>query len=538
MKWSGCRWLMRTASSALGSMRPASRGNEPCPRSRRIASSPCANEVRGARRRRVDRCMPGRRRGRRARASVGPWCGIRRSLARRGRDRFRPREPSAECGPCGGLGVGRPLGRSAGRRLRVGLGLSVRIGAGGGVARRLRLGRGRVGGGPAPDAAPFVGSRRRPAPTGLTGAVCRCRRSGAGFERSMRVRGHCRCARSRARSPCATASAAVPSPAAGRRAPGGPSTLWPTPASIAAAATSSSGQARPASTLRRRSPRRPRAPPRRRPSRRRPRPLRGLGQASSSRPSSASARADDRARQRHVLDPEPGPYSGPPARAAQAVPVTARPPASRPSPPRGASIGHGASPTRPAGARSHRWRIDPVRRRSVRGRRARVGSRAGRAARWATASTRARIRLRRGRSGVRRARPYAPRRRRSSSSPAIRSDIGSSISGSAGVSASIAVARRLRLIDPELAPQRGDRPELEPANRPFLLAHHLRRLAGGQAGEEAQRDGVSLFVGQRRERRGRPRPAPGERPSPRRARPRARLPVAASRSAWSWRVRT
>ncbi len=59
--------------------------------------------------------------------------------------------------------------------------------------------------------------------------------------------------------------------------------------------------------------------------------------------------------------------------------------------------------------------------------------------------------------------------------------------------------RRLRLVDPELAPQRGDRPELQSADRSLLLAHHLGRLAGGEAGEEAEGDGVALVVGQGRQ---------------------------------------
>ena len=41
---------------------------------------------------------------------------------------------------------------------------------------------------------------------------------------------------------------------------------------------------------------------------------------------------------------------------------------------------------------------------------------------------------------------------------------------------------------------------MEPADRPFLLAHHLGGFSRRQAGEEAQCDGVSLFVRQRRER--------------------------------------
>src|SRR6476661_7483589 len=40
MKWSGWRWLIRTASSELGSIALTSRGNDPWPRSRRIAASP------------------------------------------------------------------------------------------------------------------------------------------------------------------------------------------------------------------------------------------------------------------------------------------------------------------------------------------------------------------------------------------------------------------------------------------------------------------------------------------------------------------
>ena len=44
----------------------------------------------------------------------------------------------------------------------------------------------------------------------------------------------------------------------------------------------------------------------------------------------------------------------------------------------------------------------------------------------------------------------------------------------------------LWLLDPELTSQGGDGPELQSANGSLLLAHHDGRLAGGQAGKEAQ----------------------------------------------------
>ena len=81
-----------------------------------------------------------------------------------------------------------------------------------------------------------------------------------------------------------------------------------------------------------------------------------------------------------------------------------------------------------------------------------------------------------------------------------RSIIASSIIGNVlGTRGVVAAVERLRVIQPEVSPDRGDGPELEPADGPFLLAHHLGRLAGGEAGEEAKRDGVSLIVGQRRQ---------------------------------------
>src|SRR5207244_6323916 len=54
-------------------------------------------------------------------------------------------------------------------------------------------------------------------------------------------------------------------------------------------------------------------------------------------------------------------------------------------------------------------------------------------------------------------------------------------------------------VDPELAAERRDRPELESPNRSFLLAHRDGGLAGREPCEEPQRDGVSLLVGERRE---------------------------------------
>jgi hypothetical protein len=59
-----------------------------------------------------------------------------------------------------------------------------------------------------------------------------------------------------------------------------------------------------------------------------------------------------------------------------------------------------------------------------------------------------------------------------------------------------------RSVDPELPPQRGDGPELEAADRAFLLPHRDGRLAGREAREEAERDGVALLRRQRLERRG------------------------------------
>jgi hypothetical protein len=52
----------------------------------------------------------------------------------------------------------------------------------------------------------------------------------------------------------------------------------------------------------------------------------------------------------------------------------------------------------------------------------------------------------------------------------------------------------------ELPAEGGDGAELESADRSFLSAHHLGSLAGRKAGEEAQGDGFSLVVGQRRKR--------------------------------------
>ena len=57
---------------------------------------------------------------------------------------------------------------------------------------------------------------------------------------------------------------------------------------------------------------------------------------------------------------------------------------------------------------------------------------------------------------------------------------------------------RFRLLDPELSPQCGDGTELQSADGSLLLAHHLGRFAGGEAGEEAEGDGVTLVIGQGR----------------------------------------
>ena len=96
----------------------------------------------------------------------------------------------------------------------------------------------------------------------------------------------------------------------------------------------------------------------------------------------------------------------------------------------------------------------------------------------------------------------------------------------------------VRVLHAELAPEGGDGAELESADRSFLLAHHLGRLAGRQAGEEAQRDGFSLVVGQGRQRDLDLRPDPGgaspRLPDPVRG---CRDTITASRSACSWRVR-
>src|SRR5689334_707658 len=112
--------------------------------------------------------------------------------------------------------------------------------------------------------------------------------------------------------------------------------------------------------------------------------------------------------------------------------------------------------------------------------------------------TRARIRAVAATSGLSRARAYAPRRRSSSGS----------IASIACMSSSIRLARRssrpatgrlaieLRRVDPELAAKRRDRPELQPPDRSFLLAHRLGCLASREAREEPQRDGVSLLVRQ------------------------------------------
>src|SRR5436309_12609776 len=54
-------------------------------------------------------------------------------------------------------------------------------------------------------------------------------------------------------------------------------------------------------------------------------------------------------------------------------------------------------------------------------------------------------------------------------------------------------------LDPELAAERRDRPELEAPNRSFLLAHRDGRLAGREPCEEPERDGVPLLVGECRE---------------------------------------
>ena len=54
--------------------------------------------------------------------------------------------------------------------------------------------------------------------------------------------------------------------------------------------------------------------------------------------------------------------------------------------------------------------------------------------------------------------------------------------------------------DVELSAKCRDRPELESSNGSFLLTHRVGGLAGGEPGEEPQRDGFTLLVRQLRER--------------------------------------
>src|SRR4051812_23653331 len=54
-------------------------------------------------------------------------------------------------------------------------------------------------------------------------------------------------------------------------------------------------------------------------------------------------------------------------------------------------------------------------------------------------------------------------------------------------------------IDPELASQCRDGPELQTSDGPLLLAHCLRRLTRGESGKEPEGDGFPLLVGQARQ---------------------------------------
>src|SRR6266566_6540560 len=60
---------------------------------------------------------------------------------------------------------------------------------------------------------------------------------------------------------------------------------------------------------------------------------------------------------------------------------------------------------------------------------------------------------------------------------------------------------RFALLDIELAAECRDRPELETANGSFLFTHCLGGFPGREPGEEAQGDGFSLLVRQRRQGR-------------------------------------
>src|SRR5437762_7261753 len=121
--------------------------------------------------------------------------------------------------------------------------------------------------------------------------------------------------------------------------------------------------------------------------------------------------------------------------------------------------------------------------------------------RRASRMTRARVRATISRSGLSRVRAKASSRR------SISRSVTSMACMSSSIRRCIRMTRDAQLdevpveVDPELAAQGRDGPELETADGPLLLAHRIRGLPGGEPGKEPQRDCLSLLVGQGGQRR-------------------------------------